>query len=65
MRQNAVLGSMLAILVNQSPRLRKTMVSADAANVLPAQHSHFERSRTAVVDHFSTPEVPIFHRFLA
>jgi hypothetical protein len=53
-------GSMPCNPINQSHDCCKTMVSADAANVLPAQHSTLSVPRTAVVDHFSTPEVPIF-----
>lgn len=53
-------GSMPCNPANESHDCCKTMVSGDASNVLPAQHSTLSVPVAAVVDHLSTPEVPIF-----
>jgi hypothetical protein len=53
-------GSMPCDPTNQSHDCCKKMVSADASNVLPAQYSDLSVPLTAVVDHFSTPEIPVF-----
>jgi hypothetical protein len=53
-------GSMPCNPTNQSHDCCKTMVSANASNVLPAQHSTLSVPVTTVVDHFSMPEAPIF-----
>jgi hypothetical protein len=53
-------GSMPCDPTNQSHDCCKRMVSADASTVLPAQHSDLSVPLAAVVDHFSTPEIPIF-----
>jgi hypothetical protein len=53
-------GSMPCNPTNQSHDCCKTMVSANASNVLPAQHAALSVPVTAAVDHFSTPEVRIF-----
>lgn len=53
-------GSMPCNPTNRSHDCCKTMVSANASNVLPAQHAALSVPVTAVLDHFSPPEVPIF-----
>src|SRR5260370_9243344 len=53
-------GSMPCNPADQSPDCCKTMASADGSNVLPAQHLTLTVPVTIVVNHFATPEVPIF-----
>ena len=53
-------GSMPCNPTNQSHDCCKTMVSANASNVLPAQHSTLSIPVMAVVGHFWTLEVPVF-----
>jgi hypothetical protein len=56
-------GSMPCNPTNQSHDCCKTMVSSQSPSVLPAEHSVLNVPVAAVVDHFSTPELPIFAQF--
>lgn len=53
-------GSMPCNPANHSHDCCKTMVPANTSNVLPAQHVALSVPVTAVVDHFSAPEVTVF-----
>src|SRR5260370_8281899 len=45
---------------NQSHNCCKAMVSANASNVLPAQHAALSVPVSPVAEHLSTPKVPVF-----
>jgi len=53
-------GSMPCNPADQSHDCCKTIASADGSNVLPAQHLTLSLPVAVIVDHFATPEVPIF-----
>jgi len=55
-------GSMPCNPTNQSHDCCKTMVSGNASNALPAQHSALRVPVAVVVDHFAAPEAIVFAR---